>query len=266
MSDQHRGHLHRSVHRDRGGPAAVAVAGAQRELLGRRGQHRVCRGPVRHRWRCPRHPVAEPERRRSPRAFRWPTWPRSRATRTSRSAKLELTRTTILLLNNSRRRSTTRWSGRRSNTRSTPRRSSTPSTRAAGVPAWDRSGRTPVGAGGAEPPAFDLDEARSPAGRGRGRPRVAVDRAHRLQRPARVRRRGRGDPGPAEPARRRASRSGPATTPRWSRTCSPATSTPRCSPAATSSMSLTPAATCSRTGPATAATTSPTTATPRPTR
>ena len=85
-TDRHPGHLHRSVHGDRGGAAAVAGAQGQRELLGWRRRPRHRRGAFRRRRCRPGHPAPDRRGRRSPRASRWPTWPRWRVTPTSRSS------------------------------------------------------------------------------------------------------------------------------------------------------------------------------------
>ena len=53
------GHLHRSVHGDRGGAGGVADLGGQRRLLGRRGRPGLGGGAVRRRRRHPGHPAAD---------------------------------------------------------------------------------------------------------------------------------------------------------------------------------------------------------------
>ena len=92
-------------------------------------------------------------------------------------SELELTRTTVMLLNNSARRSTTRWCARRSSTRWTPRRSSTASTKAPARRPSARSARPRRGRRGCRGRSVDLDEARALLDQAGCRPRVPVDRA-----------------------------------------------------------------------------------------
>ena len=91
----------------------------------------------------------------------------------------------------------------------------------------------PVGGPGQPADRAERGRSQDHVGPGRSQARFADLHPGRLQRPARVRGPGGGDPGPARQDRGQGQDPAPAATPRWNRTCWPATSTRRCSPAAT---------------------------------